>query len=110
MSLGGSPPPGKTWKVALNRKSGNLPAGGRPFSARETPKGALMRPSRPGGRAMTRRLRTAVFLFSLASVSTPLSLFAADVRDVVAGTVVDQDGRPLPRVRVRVLPGLDAAI
>lgn len=68
-----------------------------------------MRPFRPGGRAMTRRLRTAVFLFSLASFSTPLSLSAADSRAVVGGTVVDQDGRPLPRARVRVLHALDAA-
>ncbi len=65
-----------------------------------------MRPSRPGGRAMSRRLRTAVCLVSLASLSTPFSLSAADLR--VEGTVVDQDGRPLPRARVRVLPPLDA--
>jgi len=58
---------------------------------------------------MPRRLRTAVFFFSLASASTPLPLIAADGRALVGGTVVDQDGRPLPRARVRVLPGLDAA-
>ncbi len=67
-----------------------------------------MRPFRPGGGAMTRRLRTAVFLFSLASAAAPLSLPAADLTAVVEGTVVDQDGRPLPRARVRVLPPSDA--
>ena len=67
-----------------------------------------MRPFRPGGGAMPRRLRTAVFLFSLASAAAPLSLPAADLTAVVEGTVVDQDGRPLPRARVRVLPPSDA--
>lgn len=65
-----------------------------------------MRPLRPSGRALPCRLQSAVRVFAtLISLSAPSALFAADL----AGVVVDQSGRPLPRARVRVLAGSDAA-
>src|SRR6186713_999418 len=94
--------PGKTGISASIRESGNLPAGGRPFSARETPKGALMQPRRIGGRAYACRLSHIVLsLGTLAFLASPAHAFGADF----AGTVVDQNGRPLPRAHVRVVAG-----
>lgn len=67
-----------------------------------------MRHLRPCGRALPRRLRTAIVSsVTLLSVSAPLSLAAADLRVMLSGTVVDQQGRPLPRALVRVVPSED---
>ena len=65
-----------------------------------------MRPFRPAGRAMTRRLRSAVFvLTTIGAYSAPIAAFAADL----TGLVVDQHGRPLPRVLVRLVTPSDAS-
>lgn len=59
-----------------------------------------MRPLRPGGRAMARRLSHAVFiLVTTAALSAPAPALAADL----TGQVVDQEGRALPRAYVRLL-------
>jgi outer membrane cobalamin receptor len=78
------------------RESGNLANRGRPFSARETPEGAPMRTDRSPGRVSTRRL---IHLVLAATLAAPAAASAADL----SGVVVDSDGRPLPRVHVRVL-------
>ncbi|MGE0448355.1 MAG: TonB-dependent receptor [Vicinamibacterales bacterium] len=66
-----------------------------------------MRPYRPGGRALSRRLVPAVFLFtSLALSSTPAPLHGAERERLV----VDPDGRPLPRAHVRLLDSSDQPI
>jgi vitamin B12 transporter len=58
-----------------------------------------MRPHVPGGQAHACRRPHAVFLLSLTFMSGPVLAAAADLR----GTVVDPDGRPLPRAFVRVV-------
>ena len=69
-----------------------------------------MRPLRPGGRALPSRLRTVVVSsITLLALSAPPVLAAADVRVVLSGTVVDQQGRPLPRALVRVVPSPESA-
>jgi vitamin B12 transporter len=58
-----------------------------------------MRFFRPGGRAHACRLSHAVFLSALACAAAPPPLSAADL----TGTVVDPNGRPLPRVRITLV-------
>jgi outer membrane cobalamin receptor len=81
------------------RKSGNLVNRGRPFSARETPEGALMRICPREGRAYAHRLIQLVFLSTAAFSSAPALALGADV----TGVVVDQNGRPLPRAHVQII-------
>ena len=61
-----------------------------------------MQPRRIGGRAYACRLSHIVLsLGTLAFLASPAHAFGADF----AGTVVDQNGRPLPRAHVRVVAG-----
>lgn len=60
-----------------------------------------MRLSNRHGGAHAPRVSHAVFLCILGLASAPSRLFAADL----SGTVVDPDGRPLPRAVVRVVGG-----
>ena len=89
--------PGRREAAAI-RESGNLVARGRPLSARETPKGALMRSFR------SRRLPAACPLVLLVSLFLAVPPASAQPRPA-SGAVVDQDGRPVPRAFVRSVDG-----
>lgn len=67
-----------------------------------------MRPLRPGGRAMPCHLRTAVLSLGILTTAwLPATAAPTDLR--AGGTVVDGQGRPLPRVSVRLVTASDTA-
>ena len=61
-----------------------------------------MQPRRHDGRAYACRFGLVVLsLATLAFVASPVRASAADL----TGTIVDQNGRPLPRAHVRIVAG-----
>jgi vitamin B12 transporter len=90
---------GKARAACTIRESGNLAFGGVLYSARETPEGDPMRTSRLWRLAMACR---PLFVLTL-PLFLPVPAFAD--APPLAGVVVDQSGRALPRAFVRVVDG-----